>query len=455
MAVTYGLTDTGFVPMTVDVIRAQVEGNLRDEFFASLPLGDKTILGILIGIIAEREGLGWENDQKIYNAMNPDGANGALLQVLCLLSGTIKQPPTFSVVVETLCGDDATFVGSGTTITADSTGTPWETTDDCVLVAFDAWAESTAYTVGDRVVNSTSDNLDCYQCTVAGVSGSGDGPTGEDPTADVIDGSVTWRYIGQGGAGIDQVMRATVTGPVFSAAFDIKDISTPVGGLNTAINLADAIIGSDAQSDQSLRLSREADLARAGTGTPPALYQAIIDIDGVISATVFYNPTDATDGNGVTPHACRVLVYDGADQDIWNALWNNVPIGIGMLGAQVGTVVDSQGITQTLRFDRPTLVPVFVILDVLADETVFPSDGATQIKNAIAAFAQGANTGKDAVSRQIGSQAFQVNGVDDFPHCYIGTAPGPSSEDTIDIDLESLFTIDTANITINVTFAPP
>ncbi len=456
MAITYGLTDTGFNPMTTDVIRSQVEQNLRDEFFASLPLGDKTILGIIVGILAEREALGWENDQKIYNMMNPDGASGALLQVLCLLSGTIKQPATFSVVVETLCGTDSTVVGAGTSIKDDSTNTLWQTTTDCVLIAFPAWTVSTNYALGARVVVSTSVNLDCYQCVAAGLSASsGDGPSGETPNTPIVDNLATWNYIGQGGAGTDQDCQATVTGPVFSAAFQVTDITTPVGGLNTAINLADAEEGADIQSDQSLRLSREADLARAGTGTPPALDQAIADVDGVTSVTVFFNPTDTIDGNGLTPHSTRVLVLGGADQDIWDALWENVPIGIQTIGEQVGTVVDSAGVNQTLRFDRPTEVPIYVILDVTCDPNAFPADGVAEIQAAIVTYAQSVGTGINAVSRKIGSEAFSVDGVDDFPHCYIGTAPSPSSEATIVIDNESQFTISTINITVNVTFAAP
>jgi len=455
MAITYGLTDTGFNPMTTDVIRQQVEQNLRDEFFASLPLGDKTILGIIVGIIAEREALGWQNDQKIYNMMNPDAASGALLQVMCLLSGTIKEPATYSVLTETLCGDDGTVVTAGTTFSASSTSVPWTSDVDCVLVELDAWATSVEHEVGDRVCNTSSANLDCYQCVIAGTTASsGTGPSGETPNTPIVDGGVTWNYIGQGEACADVLCKATVTGPVFSAAFDVT-VFTPTGGLNTAINLADAVEGASIQSDQSLRLARETDLARAGTGTPPALEQAILDIDGVLSATVFYNPTDETDDNGVTPHACRVLVSGGADQDIWNALWNNVPIGIGTIGLQVGTVVDSQGVSQTLRFDRPTLVRVYVVIDVTCNENSFPSDGVAEIQAAIATYAQGAGTGVDAVARKIGSQAFSVDGVDDFPHCYIGTSPSPASETTIPIDLESQFTIDTGDITVNVTFAPP
>lgn len=65
-----------------------------------------------------------------------------------------------------------------------------------------AWAISTAYTRGARVVNSTVEvdgfPIGCvYECVVAGTSaGVGPGPTGTDSGLPITDGGVTWRYKG-------------------------------------------------------------------------------------------------------------------------------------------------------------------------------------------------------------------------------------------------------------------
>lgn len=50
------------------------------------------------------------------------------------------------------------------------------------------WTASTAYAVGDTVLNGGN----TYRCTAAGTSASTGGPTGT--TASITDGSVTWTY---------------------------------------------------------------------------------------------------------------------------------------------------------------------------------------------------------------------------------------------------------------------
>jgi len=53
-----------------------------------------------------------------------------------------------------------------------------------------AWAFSTAYFVGDRVVNGGN----VYRCTAKGASATSGGPTGTDSA--ITDGTVTWAYAG-------------------------------------------------------------------------------------------------------------------------------------------------------------------------------------------------------------------------------------------------------------------
>jgi hypothetical protein len=132
-----------------------------------------------------------------------------------------------------------------------------------------------------------------------------------------------------------------------------------------------------------------------------------------------------------------------------------VPIGIGTVGEQVGYVVDSSETTQTLRFDRPTEVPIYIIIDVIVDALNFPADGATEIQNSIVLYGDAFAVGKDAVARSLGAQSLSVDGVLDFPHCYIGVAPSPGSETTIVVDNRSLATFSTTNITVNVTDGTP
>ena len=57
---------------------------------------------------------------------------------------------------------------------------------------------------------------------------------------------------------VDVAARSVATGPITGAARDIATIYTPVGGWSSVINVADAILGADEQTDESLRVTRDA-----------------------------------------------------------------------------------------------------------------------------------------------------------------------------------------------------
>ncbi|MGH7702507.1 MAG: hypothetical protein ACREMO_05405, partial [Gemmatimonadales bacterium] len=67
-----------------------------------------------------------------------------------------------------------------------------------------AWTITTAYVVGDLVVNGGN----AYEATVAGTSAGAGGPTGTG--AIIVDGTVTWKYVGPGQAGGLTMMKAAL-----------------------------------------------------------------------------------------------------------------------------------------------------------------------------------------------------------------------------------------------------
>jgi hypothetical protein len=409
---TFGLLPEGFVPATITVIREELEEETRAEFGRSLPLADSTLFGYFIGIISERLGLLWEVEEAIYSSGDPDKATGAALRALCLLTATFPIDASSSTVIETLCGDDGTVVAAGFIVSTASTGRKFDSLVDVVLVQLDDWTAGASYSVGDRVNNSSR----CYVCITAGVADASGGPTTTDD--DIVDNSVHWRYLGEGEAAIDVMCASEDTGAIVALAGDLTNIETPLGGVNSARNVTiptvhdgDAVLGRDASSDEELRLLREAELAQPGTGTPDAIRAALLEITGVTNATVFYNNTDTTDVDGLPPHSTEVLVQGGADQDIWDALWDNVPVGIATVGTEVGNVVDDEGVDQTMRFSRPEVIDIYIRMALIENPKTY--DGDATVKTAITTWGDARETGDDAVASAIGAQAFRVTGVND------------------------------------------
>jgi uncharacterized phage protein gp47/JayE len=410
-----GLTSTGFVPESIPDIRTGYEGDIRNTFSKSLPLGDETLLGHLLGILSETAGLGWERAEQIYSSQDPDKATGEALEALCLLTGTFREEATPSTVPLILCGDAGTSVAAGKRFQTVSTQKVFTNIDLCTLFACDVWVTATPYVVDDRVTNAGR----CYQCITTGISSGG--PTTTD--ADITDGTAHWIYIGEGTAAGDCTGVCEETGPVVAIAgdFDATSTLTPVGGLSSVRNIEDAELGADEQSDQSLRISREADLASSGASTKAAVRSAILEVDGVTSATVFVNNTDTTDVDGVPPHAFEALVRGGADQDILDTIAAQIPVGIASYGNTPGTVTDSEGTIEAYAFSRPTELAMYLRLFVEYDIASYPTDGDAQIKTLIATWGQGFASGKDADPSAAGAQAFGVDGVTGVPSTLIYT----------------------------------
>lgn len=471
MTIVYGLTPTGFVPKSIAVIRADIDAAQRAGLGSSLALGDGSVLGFVNGIMAERYGELWDVMQVVAAMFDPDAALDSSLDVTCSLTGTFRQRATSSIVLLTLCGTAGTLIpgapnGAGSLVATVSTGAKFSTIQDATIAALVSWVTGTAYIAGDRATNASR----AYQALTSGTSGA----TPPSSTADDFnDGGVHWQYLGEGPGAVDVQATSLETGPVVAAAADLSAIQTPIAGWQSARNLLDATLGTNLMTNEDLRVLREAEIATDGVSTAAAIKAALLQIGtGILSVTVFANLTDVTDANGLPPHAVECLVRtswspgDPQDQEIVDTIFANVAAGIATFaaagpGAQVGTAIDSEGVSHTINWSRPAEVPIYVDITLTYDAASYPGDGDAEIKAAIVAFGAAQSTGKDAVAVGLGAQAFKVPGVFDVPRSgslggtLISTAPGPTVDTTIAISLRQLATFDTSRITVHSSAGTP
>jgi len=445
----FGLTLTGFVPKTLDDIRAELEAAFKASFGESIDLTPQSNFSQIIGVMAERYADLWAQAQGVYSAFSPSDATGVSLDNVAAITGTVREPSRPSTVTIIATGTPATVLSTGRVVSVAGTGVRFVTTANGTIAAVSAWASTTAYTLGTFVRNGGTQRV--YVCTTAGTSAAG-GPT---TTASAItDGTVVWRYVGEGTGKVEIAAESEDDGPKVGNAFTITTIETPVAGWSSVNNLLDATLGADTETDAALRLRRAEELRTAGRAAVEAIRSAILDVDSVTACTVFENVTDVTDGDGLPPHSVEALVQGGLDADIREALWTNTAAGIRTYGTTSGTHVDSQGISHTVQFSRPTNVNIYVVVNVTAEQQNWPSDGADQVKAAIVAWGDAQRTGKDVVAAAIVAQTFSVVGVLDAT-AYIGTAPAPGASVTVSISLRQLAVYDTSRITVNVVYATP
>lgn len=446
-----GITTTGFEAKTLLEIKAELEAAFQASFGASIDLSPQSNFGQIIGVMAERYSDLWAMGQSLYNAFTPDGAVGVSLDNVAALTGTLREPASPSTVTITATGTPATVLSTGRVVSVLTVGTRFATTAPGTIAAVAAWAPTTAYVVGDRRRNGTTQRI--YLCTGAGTSAGSGGPT---TTGSAIgDGTVVWRYLGDGTGAIDIAAESEEDGPLPAVSGTLTVIETPVAGWSGVINILDADLGTDLETDAALRLRREDELRGNGRASVEAIRTAILQVEDVTACTVFENVDDVTNGDGMPPHSVEALTQGGADADIREALWTNVAAGIQTWGTTGGFHTDSQGIAHAVLFSRPSLIPIWVILNLTVDSRYWPADGADQVKAAIVAWGDAQLTGKNAVASALVARAFLLDiGVLDGV-ALIGLSNPPTLSTTIAVGLRELATYDTSRITVNATPGTP
>lgn len=452
---TFGLTDAGFVPKTLNDIQESVSSNMKAIVGASIDISPRSVWGQIIGVFAGELAEVWEGGEELYSALDPDAAAGAALVSLAGITGTIPLGAESSTVTETLVGTTATVVPEGTIVSVTGrTDSRFLTLADATIAAVSAWAGTTAYSIDDRRKNTGK----VYRCTQAGTSAGSGGPTG---TGSIIsDGTVVWAYLGTGDGAIEVPCASEKLDAITAPAGTLTRIDSPVVGLNTAVNLLDADLGRPSETDPELRARREIELRADGNAALDSVLARVSKVNGVASVAVFENDTEATDGDGVPPHSIEVVVdldagppADVEDQ-IRAAIFTAVAGGIRPYGHVTGTVVDGSGNSQEVDFSYLTEVPAFIRLD-LEVTSQYPTNGDAQVLEQLLAFeADRLVGGYDLVAQQVAAIAFNVTGVFNVSNVQVGLS-SPAAGTRVSVTTRQLVTLDSSRIVIASSVVTP
>ncbi len=241
--------------------------------------------------------------QLIYNNRAPVSAVGAALDAIVKLNGIARKSATSSTCTVTLTGAPGTVILGG--IVQDINGFKWDLPD-----------------------------------------------------------SVT---IGVGGT-VDVLATCETTGAVTADPNTLTTIVTPAAGWTSVTNAAAALVGQAVESDSALRARQAISTALPSITMLAGTIAAIAAVPGVTRYNVLENPTGAVDAYGTPPHSITAVVEGGTDAAVAQAIYNNRGDGAYTNGTTVVTVVDpvNGGISMPIRFDRPTYVSIYVILNVHA-----------------------------------------------------------------------------------------
>lgn len=401
------LTPEGFERARLPEIKADYDQRLADAL-GPVNTNPDAILGQIQGIWAE--GIDNINEalQDTYDAMYPFSAEGTSLDGAVAFVGLTRIPATATVVTGVAYGTEGTLIPSGVLAHVDI---QYFSTSDVIISRANALdviievvtvANSTAYNVFAGGVSATFTtgvaatkgqivaglaallNTGQFTAVVAGETLRLFSKDGVTPFAITVDAklNITKR-------GSPVVFVASAVGARVVPVGALNSIDTPVSGWDSLSNLAAGVTGRNTETDTELRARHAISIRGTGSATVEAIKSRMLaDVPEVTSISIYENRTSITDSGGIPPHAFESVISGGSDSDIREQLWLTKPAGIETYGNVSGSITDSQGDSQIVKFSRP--VTKFGWLNISAaiyPEETLPTAAITSIKKAAVDYA--------------------------------------------------------------------
>lgn len=276
-----------------------------------------------------------ETLQRAYNSKDPNKAKGLDLDIVCSLTGTTRSEGSKSNVSLLFTGTPTTVIPRGNRFESAVTGSRWET-DQAVTI--DAG--------GSATVNAT--------CTVVGPT-----PADQDTITRIVD---------------------------------------VIGGLATVKNPSPAVLGTDAQRDEQLRVTRAAAVGRPGSNQVDSMIGELYAVESVRRVKIYENDTNsgavsADNPYGLPAHSIAPIIDGGADEEVAMAIYLKKNPGVLLFQAGDPFEVNVQSPSypdnyKIIRASRPVYVDAILVVEIKNDGTL-PVDADQQITDAIIDFAEG------------------------------------------------------------------
>jgi len=381
------LTSTGLTIDDLTTRTAALKAAIRAAISANLDLQTSKPAGQFVEAFAEHSQELAELLEEVYAAFDPDQATGVALTALSLLTGTQRRDATYSTVAVTLDLDATTTVPAGTTF----------------------------------AVSGDTSNTWTLDAAVTSVGAS------------TYPGTAT----------------ATTAGAVQALAGTLTVIVTPVAGLNSVTNVADATVGQEEETDTELRLRREQEITLGGSASVESIQAALSAVDEVIAVVVLENDADAA-SDGMPPHSVEALFWDGGSAastaELAGIILDQKSAGIRAYGSTTETVEDSQGVSHEIGLTRAAeqVIEVEVDVDVDADYV-----GDTAVEEAIASWSQSAlSIGDDVYLSKVSGVVVDLDGVVNVSAVRLAISPAAPAASDVSIGDRQIATISTSDITV-------
>lgn len=465
----YGVTKEGFVLKTLSQIleeKRELAVSLFQELVPegeSVDTGNSSLLGRLIALVSPSEADMWQAMLATYQAFDPDQAFGESLDNIVALAGLsrfIAKSTTVQCIFELA---PATVLQKTAQVSSGVSGKRFTLTEvlpyslsgaSSVKVGVVSVQNNTAYTITYKssttsdtpvVRTYTSDATATLDEILNGIvaafssdihftvvrNGNIVYVQSKDPLLKrdfTVTSNLSVPY-----AFRSATVECTEKGIVEQAPFTVDKIDTPVIGWESVSNPVAGVVGNDLETDEELRLRFKQNKARTSSGTVTSLYSALTALSSVAEVKVVENDTNAVDPNGLPAKSFMCIVDGGNSSDIANAIWQKKPAGVLAYGNTIVPVIDSQGFSHDIGFQRVSDVNIYISVTI-STYTGTPPTVVSDIKTALASYIEALKIGEDVVFSRLYTPINTVAGVQ-VNSMFIGTTPSPSSTSNIPISL--------------------
>lgn len=247
---------------------------------------------------------------------------------------------------------------------------------------------------------------------------------------------------------------AEEVGDIEASPNTITQIVTPTLGWQSVNNPNQAVVGVAVETDAQLRTRQARSTELASVSLWEGIIASLLNLEGVTRVSGVKNDEDAPSDEGVPGHTVAMIVDGGDVDEIGKTLFLKKGEGVGTFGTTQTTYIDTYGFPNVIKFSRPTIVNVYVTLNITPAST-YLSTAADEIKSRIADYINSLSIGEDVnIARVLASAVKDCDtGMDDrfeVSSITMGESSGSQSAATIPIGWNEAASCDVSNITVNL-----
>jgi hypothetical protein len=297
---------SGYSTLTFAQYKTLLQTAFTTAFGASIDLSDQSPQGVWINDQADLMAQADASGLNSFNQLNLDTATGLALDFIAIVRGTLRSVGTDTVI-------NCTFT---------STSQPYAIP---VNTEFKILSTSKIYenTAQINITNTTQTNVQ-------------------------LTSQVT-------GLDSDAIISALLSAQVYIPQL-------------TNIIVTSVTYGTDAETDNDLRLRLKTINSISSKNDVDAIYSALKALSNVSKVVVFENDTGSTDAKNLPAHSINAVVLGDTDQHVVDTIFLKKPAGTLTYGASSASATDTQGFKHLIYFDRPTKTNIYIAATVTAKE---------------------------------------------------------------------------------------